>query len=194
MRTGRRVAPLVVAVVATLVATLGLAGCTQPPPHVIPTSEPSTKPVFASDAEALAAAKKAYVAYLAVSDQILIDGGEGPNRLLTVATSAELKRQLPGFAAEASKKWRSTGGTRIDTISLQSYDTTAPSGRGIVTVYACIDVADVSVLDHNGESVVSSTRPTTSTFQASFDLARRQPPRLIVADEQPWQGTGICPS
>ena len=49
-----------IGVVAT--AVLALTGCVQPPPRVIPTSDPSAAPVFASDAAALAAAKKAYVA------------------------------------------------------------------------------------------------------------------------------------
>ncbi|HEX3679638.1 MAG TPA: hypothetical protein VHU90_07950, partial [Galbitalea sp.] len=70
MRNRRIVIGILVAVTAMLV----LAGCVQPPPPVIPTSGPSAAPVFASDAAALAAAKKAYLAYLAVSDQILIDG------------------------------------------------------------------------------------------------------------------------
>ncbi|HEY5231891.1 MAG TPA: hypothetical protein VIJ11_13495 [Galbitalea sp.] len=170
-----------------------LAGCVQPSPTVIPTSVPSAKPVFASDADALAAAKKAYVAYLAVSDEILIDGGANANRLLKVATAAELKKQMPGFDAAQSKHWRSTGATQIDSITLQRVDETAPHGEGIVTVYACVDVSKVDVIDSSGSSVVSSTRPTASTFEATFNLVSRDPVRLILSDEEPWQGVGICP-
>ena len=194
MRTRRNGAAIVVAAVVAGATALSLAGCVQPPPHVIPTSTSSTAPVFASDAAALAAAKKAYVAYLAVSDQILIDGGKDPKRLLTVATPAELRNQMPGFEAEATKHWRSTGGTRIDAISLQSFDQSTRGSQAIVTVYACIDVSGVDVLDQDGRSVVSSSRPKASTFQATFDLATHGPPQLMMANEQPWQGKGICPS
>jgi hypothetical protein len=190
MRTRRNAVALAVAALTVL----GLAGCVPPSPHVIPTSEPSSAPVFASNAAALAAAKKAYIAYLTVSDQILVDGGKNPQRLLAVATSSELKRQLPGFSEEASKNWRSTGGTVIDEIQLQSLDSNAPGGHGIVTVYACIDVSNVDVLDQSGKSVVSPDRPKTSTFQAVFDLSNRASSHLIMANESPWQGAGICPT
>ena len=184
-------ARIVIGIVAAT-AVLALAGCVQPPPQVIPTSEPSAAPVFASDAAALAAAKKAYVAYLAVSDQILIDGGTDSNRLLEVATPGELKKQVPGFDAEQANHWRSTGGTQIDEITLQDFESSSTDGKSIVTVYACIDVSKVDVLDSSGASVVSSSRPTESTFQTTFDLAGRHPVRLIVADEEPWEGPGIC--
>jgi hypothetical protein len=181
------------AVVLAGASVLMLAGCVQSTPHVIPTSEPSSKPVFASNAEALAAAKKAYTAYLAVSDQILIDGGYDSGRLLKVATASELRSQQPGFNAARSKHWRSSGATKIDAIMLQSFDPSAPQGRAVVTVYACVDVSDVDVVDQNGNSVVSAGRPKSATFQATFDLASRDPARLIMADELPWQGKGICP-
>jgi hypothetical protein len=182
----------VIEIAAAATAVLALAGCVQPPQRVIPTSEPSTAPVFASDAEALAAAKKAYVAYLAVSDEILMDGGTSADRLLKVATAAELKKQVPGFDAAIANHWRSTGGTQLDAIELQKFDSTALRGKSVVTVYACIDVSKVDVLDTSGESVVSPTRPTVSTFETTFDLASRNPARLVVADEEPWQGAGIC--
>jgi hypothetical protein len=188
MRTRKKV----IEIVAASLGVLALAGCVQPPPRVIPTSEPSTAPVFASDAEALAAAKTAYVAYLAVSDEILIDGGTNSDRLLKVATAAELKKQMPGFDAAIANHWRSTGGTQLDTIELQKFDSIALRGKSIVTVYACIDVTKVDVFDTSGASVVSPTRPTVSTFQTTFDLASRNPARLVVADEEPWQGAGIC--
>jgi hypothetical protein len=157
---------------------------------VIPTSEPSVAPVFKSDAAALAAAKKAYLAYLAVSDQILIDGGKDPQRLLTVATPAELKSQMAGFNEEKSRGWHSTGGTTIDDIKLQGY---FPNRRAsVVIVYACIDVSGVDVLDSSRHSVVSSSRPDRATFQTTFDLANQSMGKLLVSDESPWQGESIC--
>jgi hypothetical protein len=176
--------------VLAIAATLALAGCAQSPPPAIPTAEPSFAPVFKSDAEALAAAKKAYVAYLAVSDEILIDGGKDPSRLLTVATNGELNAQTPGFAEFMSKGWHSTGGTQIDQIRLQGYFPTLR--KGIVIVYACIDVTNVRVLNREAESVVSSSRPSQQPFQATFDLAPPGSKHLILAAETPWNGSGIC--
>jgi hypothetical protein len=73
-----RMRRIVIGIVAGAAVALALAGCVQPPSRVIPTSTPSAAPVFASDAAALAAAKKAYVAYLAVSDAVANDGGKNP--------------------------------------------------------------------------------------------------------------------
>jgi hypothetical protein len=188
MRTKSRI--LGIALAAAL--ALGLVGCVEPAPVVIPTSQPDSKPVFATDAAALAAAKKAYVAYLAVSDEVLEDKGANPTRLLRVATPGVLKTELPGFAEAKARNWRSTGGTVIDNIELQSYSPDAPKGRSIISVYACIDVSKVGVFDAKGHSVVSPGRPPASTFQATFDLVKVREASLIISGEQPWQGTGIC--
>jgi hypothetical protein len=173
-----------------IAAALALTGCVQQSPHVIPTSEPSVAPVFKSNAAALAAAKKAYVAYLAVSDQILIDGGKDPQRLLSVATQAELKTQMAGFDEAKSRNWHSTGKTTIDDISLQGYF--PGHNTGIIVVYACIDVTAVDVLGSSGSSVVSPSRPAKATFQTTFDLASHSPKKLLLAQEVPWQGESIC--
>jgi hypothetical protein len=185
-----RITSKAVGLALAFAATLALAGCVQPPPHVIPTSEPSAAPVFKSNAAALAAAKKAYLAYLAVSDQILIDGGKNPERLLAVATASEFKTQEAGYAEAKSKGLHSTGGTIIDEISLQGYF--PANRRAVVVVYACIDVSKVNVFNPAGKSIVSATRPPRATFETTFDLAAGSRSRLLVANEQPWQGASIC--
>jgi hypothetical protein len=191
-RLGMRTRSQAVALAVAVIATLTLCGCVPPSPPVIPTAVPTATPIFASDADALAAAKKAYLAYLVVADQILVDGGTDPGRLLSVATRSELKQQLPGFNATRGNHWHSTGGTKIDSIVLQNFDPEAPEGRGVVTVYACIDVANVDVLDPQGRSVVSAARPPVANFQTTFDLVSRNSDRLIVASEVPWHGAGVC--
>jgi len=189
-----RIPPHSVALAATVAATLALPGCAQEPPPIIPTAQPTSAPVFRSDAEALAAAKEAYIAYLSVADQILVDGGDDPQKLLTVATSAELDHQIPGFVEERMKHWHSTGGTILDSITLQSFDPTRPPGSAMITVYGCVDVSHVDVLDADNHSVVSPTRPKVSAFQTTFILVRRTPPRLVVSSEVPWQGAYTCRS
>jgi hypothetical protein len=192
MRNSATPTRVAIAIVAAIAAAVSLGGCVQASREVIPTSDPSVKPVFASNAEALAAAEKAYAAYLSVSDQILIDGGANPQRLLSVAKPAEYRTQLSGFLQESSNHWRSTGKTVIDEIELQGYSPQARNGVGIVTVYACLDVSQVDVINSAGVSVVSSTRPNRSAFQAAFDLATKHSSKLILASETPWQGAEIC--
>lgn len=179
-----------IGVALAVVATLALAGCVQPSPHVIPTSEPSSAPIFKSDADALAAAKKAYLAYLAVSDEVLVDGGKNPARMLNVVSPEELKIETPGFSEFMTKGWHSTGGTQIARLKLQGY---YPASRtGIVVVYACIDVSKVDVVDSAGRSVVSPSRPTKQEFQTTFDTRSRNSKDLILASEIPWKGKSLC--
>ncbi len=176
------------AVVAGL--ALGLTGCSQPSAHVIPKSEPSAKPVFASDADALAAAKAAYLAYLAVSDQIMADGGANPERLLTVVTPAQLQIEQQGYEQVRSNHWHGIGETKLDLISLQGY---FPGHRkGIVSAYVCVDYGSTDVVDTAGKSVVWPTRPRVQAMQVTFDLANSGATRLKLADDQPWTEGGVC--
>src|SRR3954462_13593979 len=82
---GMRTAPLL----ATAALLLALAGCVPTDSHPTSWPHPSATPVFASDAEALAAAEKAYAAYEAAVDRSLqsisVDG------LDAVATGDALK-------------------------------------------------------------------------------------------------------
>jgi hypothetical protein len=184
--------PAKLAVLALVV--VALSGCVPTPPPVVPTAPPTpaATPVFASNAQALAAAKAAYEKYLAVSDEIFDDGGENPDRLLTVATPAVLKFEMPGFEEEKSKDRRTTGASTIDQIVLESYFPNSASGVEIVTVYACVDVSNVDVLDSDGHSVVPHDRPDALTFESTFDLRSPSSDTLILSSERLWTGASIC--
>jgi len=173
-----------------LAASLSLAGCAQSDRAVIPTAVSSSATVFKSDADALAAAKKAYLAYLAVSDQILVDGGANSKRLLTVATPEELKAQIPGFSEFQTNKWHGAGRTTIESFRLEGFFPT--QREGIVSAYVCVDVSGVNVLDAAGSSVVSATRPSLQPFEATFDLKTRNSKTLVVASQKPWTSGGVC--
>src|SRR4051812_41826324 len=100
-----RAAPL--APVAALL--LALAGCVPSDPH--PTASPSASatPVFASDAEALAAAEKAYAAYLKVSGEISADGGLKPERIDPLVTKEQAPREHDTFAYFSSHDLHTSG-------------------------------------------------------------------------------------
>jgi hypothetical protein len=178
MRTG----PFLV----TAAVLVALAGC-------VPTGGPSASPsahatpVFASDAEALAAAEKAYAAYVRVSDQILVDGGANPERLESLTSSTLYAQELKGFQSTSKNGWHSTGGTKYDHFTLESY---SPGDRNaIVTAYVCSDVSGVDVLDASGQSVVSPDRPNRTAFEVTFALTKS---RLVLASDDVWTGGGIC--
>ena len=146
--------------------------------------------MFASDAEALAAAEKAYAAYLKVSDEVAQGGGHDADRLIGLAAGNLLTDDRSGFQTFVAKGWRSVGSTKLTNIELQSADLKAgPGTPAAVVTYLCEDVSGVDVLDASGASVVSPQRPNEQQFQVTFDLSAS---KLIPSEREPWAASGIC--
>ena len=144
--------------------------------------------MFASDAEALAAAEKAYAAYVRVSDQILIDGGANPERLKSLVSPDLYAQELKGFLATSKNGWHSTGGTKYDHFVLESYSPRDP--ETIVAAYVCSDVSDVDVVNATGVSVVSANRPNRTAFEVTFSIDEAS--HLVLATDDVWTGGGVC--
>ena len=177
--------------VAALAVMLLLSGCVPTPASPTPTPKPSTTPVFASEAEALAAATKAYAAYVRVSDEILADGGKNPERIKTVSSGAALKAALSGYREFRTKELRSVGISKVQNVTLQQFSNGPPSGADLVSIYACLDVSSVDVLDKGGVSVVSPERPPRQPFQVSEGWDTRKGV-LVVSSREPWEDGGVC--
>jgi hypothetical protein len=188
MRTRPQAAALAVAIATALI----LGGCTEAAPKARPTVQPLAGPVFASRADAVAAALKAYMAYVAMSDTVMSEGGRNPGRMLSVETPEQYRQDATDIATVSRNHWHTTGSTSIDSVLLQDYEPSAADGRAIVTIYACVDVRNLDVLDSQGNSVASPSRALTSTYLTVFDVASRNPARLVVADQALWQGDSIC--
>jgi hypothetical protein len=171
---------------AALAVALMLTGCVPTTTPAGPTTKPSATPVFANEAEALAAATKAYAAYVKVSDEIFADGGIKADRLKEVATGRQLKTNIEGFAVARSKDYRSSGGTKFDHVTLQSF---APGQvDALVMIYVCDDLSLVSVFNSLGESVVSESRPDRAGYQATFSYSAKSPSHLLLSDKESWAG------
>ena len=176
---------------AALAVALVLVGCVPTTPPASPSPRPSTTPVFATEAEALAAATKAYAAYVRVSDEILADGGNNPERIKKVASGEALDGALAGYSDFRQRGLHSEGDSKIDRVSLQKFSPDSVSGKHLVTIYACLDVEGVNVFDQTGTSVVSPQRPSRQPFQVSADW-RESKQQLFVSSRNPWSGGGIC--
>ena len=187
MRTRKKVAALVVASVLSLT----LAGCVQPSPHVIPTSAPSTKPVFASDAEALAAAKKAFTGYVGASDAIGSDGGKNPQRIAKWVTPTRLKIEVKAFDKFAATGERLDGASVISHFELQEADQ-SPSGKVTLTTYACDDVSGSRLIDSSGSDITPSARADVVPLQVHFQNVSNGSQVLVVEGSDPWSGSNFC--
>ena len=62
----------------------------------------------------------------------------------------------------------------------------------MVTIYACVDVNAVDVLDASGASMVSEGRPDHTPYEVAFDLAPEPARPLIVSSVNVWTGDDFC--
>lgn len=160
-----------------------LAGCDEPPPHVTPVPTPSVTAVFASDEEALAAAEESYRAYLAVSDQILHEGGTNSDRISPYVTSSELANTLEGFSKIQMASLHTQGATHFDNMTLERY------GPSDVDVYVCLDVAEVRVLDASGADVTPTERVDRLPLELGFVAYGSS---ILVDRSDSWTGDDFC--
>ena len=178
---------------AALAVAFVLVGCVPTTTPASPAPRPSATPVFATEAEALAAATEAYAAYVRVSDEILADGGNNPERIEQVSKRDARKSAVEGFAKFRERGLVSTGVSKIGPLMVQEYLASSADGGVILTAYACLDVSDIDVFNSAGDSVVSSTRPEFQAFELTFDADRDKARGLVLSAAISWAGSGVCP-
>lgn len=176
--------------VLVIAATLALAGCAQSSPRVIPTAEPSFAPVFTSDADALAAAKKAYAGYLAASDAVAHDGGVGVDRLATWDSPSQFKQDQKSFSVMKSEGHHTTGTSTFFDTHFQSSVLTK-SGSAVVVAYLCVDVSNTTLLDSK-EHNVGKQRQMVVPLQVTFASTQSSSATLSIERSVPWTGTDFC--
>jgi len=173
----------------TAALLLALAGCVPVDSH--PSSSPtgSATPVFASDAEALAAAEKAYLAYLKVSDEIGHDGGEDPDRINPTVTLDRRAIEQRGSKSLKDHGLHTSGATAFSNPSLQRV---TRSGDDVeVAFYACWDVTAVRVLDSTDRDVTPVDRVNRRTLEVVVTTVDGRLPLLLESDDA-WSGDSSC--
>lgn len=168
-----------------------LSGCAKPDPVVTPAPASSSKPLFASDEDALAAATKAYAAYLKMSDQIAQEGGVNPQRLSPLVTPEWLGKQIAVFDKFAETGNRQTGTTTFTVNRLQKVD---DNGRGeaTVVVYVCTDLSSTKILNSSGADVTPADVQTTVPFEESFVSTAERGAVLLLSEDVVWAGKNFC--
>lgn len=183
-------------IAATAVAALVLlAGCVPPTPTAVPTPVPTTspaaEPVFASDAEALAAAEEAYVAYLAMSDLIAQEGGRNPERIAPFVTEEQLAVELEGFESLRVSGARAVGESTYFNSVLQ--EMIEIDGGVEVVVLACLDLRGVSVVGADDAVVRDNTGIAPFTVQLDFlRLASSSDAGLLLSRATPTEAQLQC--
>jgi hypothetical protein len=146
--------------------------------------------VFRSDAEALAAAEKAYRAYRRAAETVLSAGGTDSGRLVQFATGRLLSEEQQGDEEFKTKGYHAIGTSRVVSFNLQRADLGAARGsKDVVAAYVCLDVSKVDVVDAEGQSVVSTSRSPRVSYLVGFDLLGNS---LLPSSQEPWDSGGVC--
>src|SRR5689334_18748895 len=112
----RMLAALAVAVLATTLAGCGPGRAADAP---APQTTVTAEPLFATDAEALAAAEKVYREYSELARAISYDGGNDPERLIPITTSSWFEQEQETYRRVQASGQRATGKTPLISFVLQ---------------------------------------------------------------------------
>lgn len=166
---------------------LALAGCA-PTTVLPPANAPSEEaPLFASDEEALAAATEAYEEFLAVSSQILQDGGREPERAGPLLSDEVFAEELAGYEQFSQDGFRLIGQSRITDSQLQQWSQHEMEVE--IIAYFCVSLRGTDVLDGSGDSVVTVDRPEQSVFEVVLTGTRND---LVIERKRVWSDESAC--
>lgn len=168
-----------------------LSGCAAAPVPVPTKTADAAAPIFATDEEALAAAEKAYAAYLAMSDEILVNGGERPERLKPFVSPTLFAQEADGFERAREEGLRYVGTTAFSRFELQTHNPNPGPDSAVVSAYVCVSYADVDVVDASGLSRTAPNRPAELGFVVGF-IAGPTEGELVLATKESWLGSGVC--
>jgi hypothetical protein len=189
IRARYRLATTTLCAAACAAGVLALTGCAPSPASIANSSASPTAdaPAFASEADALEAARTAYAAFATMSTSVGHDGGKSPERMANVATGDALTYELHSLQDLANRSVKGTGEFSFDSLTLQSADLAS----GTVVTYICLDVSNADVVDASGASTLPPDRPTRYPLEVTFAFDASKD-RLLVTRSDSWTGTNFC--
>lgn len=162
-----------------------LAGCSSQPetsPRASASAAPT--PMFASDDAALAAATDAYAAYLKMSDTIAHEGGTNPERLRPFMTKPAFENEKDDLKVWQDAKHHADGWSTFREMKVQS------SSPLTVSVYLCLDISAVRILDEHGSDVTPPDR--IGVLPLGLQLQADANHKLLIGDSEVWSGHNFC--
>ena len=176
------------ALLIVLAATLALVGCVPDDDPIVLDPDPSVSPIFESDEEALAAAEAAYAEYSSVSSNILMEGGQNPDRIEPFVSPDILQNQLDGFSLYSDAGWHISGPSTFDSFVLQQH--LEESDVATVVVYLCVDVSSARVLDASGTDVTPIGREDRVPLEVEVAFANSD--SWLISRTERWGGDDFC--
>ena len=145
-----------------LVLALALAGCTTPD-----AVEPTPTPGFASEEEAFAAAEETYRAYVdALNEVDLSDPAtfEAVYGWTTGDANAEARKTFTQMHADS---WTVAGTSVASVVEPSPVD----GESDVIELAICLDVSDVSLVNAEGNSMVSTERPDVQSMLITLETS-----------------------
>jgi hypothetical protein len=184
-----------------LLAITTLTGCTATaaptdtatPTTPAATSTTTTPPTFASNDEALAAAKAAYTHYLTAGDSAGAIGTDSWNNYLSLTTGSEHAGVLEAREKMRTNGWSFTGATTFDSMVIQSSGT-LPDGAWEIRAYLCLDLSTSDMVDNFGVSQINPGRQLRSPMVVVFVSSQENPDQLLISESPIWSGSNFCSS
>lgn len=178
------------ALLTGLLVALTLVACVPDDEPVRPDPSPTESPIFASDEEALAAAEAAYGAYLNVSNEILNQGGLESERIYEFVSEEYRTTATSGFGYYEERGWSAAGTSTFDSASLQAYVDDG-AGRAEVSIYLCLDVSGLRILDSSGADVTPE-RDERLPLEVRFENTNEYSNELLQTGSDVWSGDDFC--
>lgn len=180
------------ALLVASVLLLALSSCVRDDDPVIPTPLPSSTPIFASDEEALAAAEEAYGAYLTASDEVGASGGVDLSPLEPLVTDGMFTQLVDSAKQYTDARVHTAGSSTFDSLELQQYIDNG-DGSANVSVYVCLDVSHLVVLDESDNDVTPSGRDPRLALEVAF-LVSESGDEILLERSDLWDGADFCDS
>lgn len=150
----------VAAIVGTVLLVTGddEPAATSPAPTTAGSAEPASSSPADATPEDIAAeeATARYLEYIRVSDRVAQGGYDDPRLYETVAVDPERTQLF--LTARRLSDFRTTGGTQVDSLTVQSVDLDPQGSYPSVRLLACLDVSQVEVFDANDDPAIAPER------------------------------------
>lgn len=143
-----------------LALALGMTTACQPDP-----APSASGPIFANEEEAFAAAEETYRAYVDALNQVDLSDPETFEAVYAWTTGEANANERTTLSQMHADGWLVAGSTAIDGFRGTNAELSDPI---VISAVVCSDVSDVTVVDSDGQSVVSEQRPEVYALSVEF--------------------------
>jgi hypothetical protein len=150
----------VAAAALAVAVVLGMTTGCQPEPTPSPSG-----PVFANEEEAFAAAEETYRAYVDALNQVDLSDPETFEAVYAWTTGEANANERKTLTQMHADNWHVSGTTAISGFHGKTAELGNPAA---VVAIVCSDVTKVSVVDEDGQSMVSDERPDVYALSVKF--------------------------